>query len=186
MTLKEKLLKAMLTAGEARFLVAEVVEKEQYVDLIKSICKFRSVWKTRGELIDLIQSFNAEKVVRCEWSNDRIALGKKYWIYTDFINEAQIYFTDNTNGYLKYESKSNPLYHVYIKLDQDNDKISFKLGNREKTLNLVYHSGYVSNPVGDDLLCMDFDGLKKDIYNDFLNPRMAKIGRHILKIKDVI
>jgi len=186
--LKQQLLNTLSTAREAKYMISKVVseDKDKDINIIERICTNSSHFITKTELIALINQYEESQINRCKWDDEHIALGNDCWIYTNTINESQNYITEDIQNYTKHDCKYNPSYYVYIKMDKDYNTISFKLGNKEKTLNLIYNTEFVSKPVKNELWCSDFERLKKDIEDDFWNPRMIDLGRKVLKIKDVI
>lgn len=104
------------------------------------------------------------------------------------LYKNQYYETHNTDGYMKYIDKLNKYNHIYIKIDKESTPktISFKLGNKEKTLELIEEGfdGYVSKPYRQKYMkCVSAEDLEKHCNDEFFNPRMVDIGRRVLKIK---
>ncbi len=97
-----------------------------------------------------------------------------------------MYETTNTDGYIEHISKYNKYYNVFIKFEKDADKktISFKLGKKERTLELVEDTEYVAK-VFDykrKIKCVSAEDLEKHCFDEFWNPMMIELGRRILGI----
>lgn len=104
------------------------------------------------------------------------------------LYENQYYETSNVEGYIKYVDKTNKYNHIFIKIDKDSTPrtISFKLGDKEKTLELIEEGfdGYVSKPYRQKYMkCVSAENLEEHCHDELFNPRMIMVGKKVLKIK---
>lgn len=106
------------------------------------------------------------------------------------LYKNQYFETSDIDGYMKYVDKYNKYNHIYIKINKESipKTISFKLGCKEKTLELVEegYNGYVSKPYRQKYMkCVSAESLERHCNDKLFNPRMINIGKKILKIKTI-
>lgn len=96
------------------------------------------------------------------------------------------YETLDIEDYYECRCQYYPDYKVYIKLDKENKLITFKLGNKEKTLEIITGSEYVMKPYRMKYLkCVSLSNLEKFIKDDFWRSRVLSISREkILKFNN--
>ena len=181
--LKEKLLNVLSNSYEnSTYVYSEATEHGK--DLIIDICRNSSKLINREELIKLVEDNQIFKSINR--IDERIIIGDKGWIYTNCINSNYKYNTDGTEGFIRVECNINKNYHVYIKVDEDKNTATFKLGNKEKTLNLSLYSGFCWKPSGNNLLINTIDDFKRNFTCDLFSKTLVKVGRSILRIRTVI
>ncbi|WCK57270.1 hypothetical protein PP175_29200 (plasmid) [Aneurinibacillus sp. Ricciae_BoGa-3] len=102
------------------------------------------------------------------------------------FNENIYYETKDTEGYYEYVSKYNKYHKVYIKLDKEHKTITFKLGDKCKTLELMEHTEFVHKPYKRKYLkCVSAQNLESHMQDAFWNPIMVTVGKKVLGIKDI-
>ncbi|PLS19132.1 hypothetical protein CVD28_01620 [Bacillus sp. M6-12] len=144
---------------------------------------FKSVFKEKPYVLSLIQ--DATDIQPHENYDDVILVNGNMGLWTKSFSENIDYPTENTEGFMEYISQYNPYYKVFIKLDEEKKTITFKLGDKEKTLELIERTNYVSKPHYKKYMkCVSVEDLKKHIDDKFWNPRMVDIGRIVLGLKD--
>ena len=143
--------------------------------------KFRNGKIIQEELLPLVEK--ASDVSKSDKFNDVIMVDG-LGIYSLDVGENIYYPTENVEGYIEHVSKYNPYYRVYIKLDKENKTISFKLGKRERTLQLMEGTEFVSKPYyKKGLKVVSANNLEEHINDEFWNPRMVNIGHLVLGIE---
>lgn len=182
---KELLLQALdNTYDESHFLVGYGVEDD--CDFTKGLCRNRSVKLHKTELLNEITHNIMDELITIPGHPDTLVLNKRMCLYKSCVNENQIFQTAPSDGYYHAICKYNPNYDVFIKLDHEKKNISFLLGSKEKTLELVEYSEFVSKPSRNKMLCVSANDLERHIHDEFWNPRMINVGRRVLRIKPAI
>lgn len=136
---------------------------------------------------DLIQNSNV--ISYHPKYEDRILIDNKTAISTSSFNDNIFYETNNVQDYFEYVNSHNPYHNVFIKLDKENKIISFKLGNKSKTLQIIEEgiNGFVSKIYRQKYMkCNNINDLEEHIKDPFWNPRMVSIGRKALKLEKVL
>lgn len=178
---KELLLQAIHTThDDAKLFVGIGVEDD--CDFTEKLCLNRSNFCTKTELLELVQNNATEQIGTVPGFPDYLTLGTRIYVSKGSIDDNRIFQTNTTDGYFHAICKYNPHYDVYIKLDQEAKTISFLLGPYEKTLQLIEYTGFVHKPVRQQMHCQTARDLEVLIHDEFWNPAMITVGRHILKI----
>lgn len=148
---------------------------------------FRSDFKEKSFVQDCIEK--ATEVTPHPSYNDVVMVSEHIGLSTKSFEENIYYETTGVDGFMNYVSKHNQYYNIFIKLDKENKTITFKLGDKEKTLELLEHGfdSYVSKPYRQKyMICDNANELEKHINDESWNPRMVSIGRKVLKLDKVV
>jgi len=183
--LKTALIRAIEnTYDDSRFHIGRATESS--CDFRNGLQNNKHDWIMKGDLLELIKTEADEVIVGIPGHEDSLVLNAQTYIYRDCINENQVIHTTAPEEYQRLVSKYNPHFDVYMKLDKEKKTISFLLGDKEKTLALIEHTDFVSKPVYKEMYCVTADDLERHIHDEFWNPRMITIGRHVLRIKSPV
>jgi hypothetical protein len=144
---------------------------------------FRSAFKDKTYVLPIVTE---AKEIRLHKSLRDVLMVDGVGVSMSSFSDNIDYPTEGTEGYMSYISKYNPYHKVFIKLDKEAKTISFKLGDKEKTLQLIEGTGFVSKPYYKKAMkCESVERLESHIEDEFWNPRMVDIGRLVLGIKDL-
>lgn len=167
--------------GDANFIIYEYVIKEG-----KMLDNFRSKRITRKKLEELISYSDIRIRVneKGQTKNDEIMLNDNISISLEELYNNQYIETKEIEGYTKCVSNVNKYFHIYMKINENDKTVTFKLGDKEKTLTIIENTEYVSRPYYSKYLkCVSIDDLKKQMRDgDSLEKRLCVIGRKILSI----
>lgn len=178
---KSKLLQAVTsTYADSLFFVGYGVEDD--CDFTQRLCRNRSAKCVKAELLDMIRQNAPNEIISVPGHPDYLVLSKNLFVSRGSINDNQVFNTNIPEGYYHSVCKYNRHLEVYIKIDKEQKTISFLLGDQEKTLELVEYSGYVYKFAHGRMYCQSADDMERFMKDDFWNPAMIVVGRHILKI----
>lgn len=177
--MKEKLLEILSNIKEdARFFVQDYSEYETTHTVPHS-------FEQKPFVENLIQT-NINISMHPE-REDEIVVGNYRLHLKNFI-ENIYYETPNVENFMEHVSKYNPYFKVFIKIDDEAKTITFKLGDKEKTLTLLEEgfNGYVSKIFKKNYMkCNSIKDLKEHILDEFWNPRMVMVGRVALQMDKI-
>lgn len=178
---KSKLLQAVTsTYADSLFFVGYGVEDD--CDFTQRLCCNRSAKCVKAELQDMIRQNAPDEIISVPGHPDYLVLSKNLFVSRGSINDNQVFNTKAPEGYYHSVCKYNRHLEVYIKIDKEAKTISFLLGDKEKTLELVEYSGFVYKFARGKMYCQSAEDLEKFMKDDFWNPAMIVVGRRVLKI----
>ena len=104
-------------------------------------------------------------------------------LLVDGLYRNKAFVTTGVDEYQKLSDDTNGNCHVFVKLDAEAKTISFKLGNMEKTMQIVERTCFVSKVVGEKLYCVSCENLSKHMADRLQNPRFILIARTLLDVE---
>lgn len=178
---KSKLLQAVTsTYDDSLFFVGYGIEDD--CDFTQRLRHNRSARCSKAELLDMIRQNAPDEITSIPGHSDYLVLIKNLYVSRGSINDNQVFHTKAPEGYYHSVSKYNRHLEVYIKIDKEQKTISFLLGDKEKTLELVEYSGFVYKFARGKMYCQSAEDLERFMKDDFWNPAMIVLGRRVLKI----
>jgi hypothetical protein len=174
--MKEKLMEALKqTKDDADYIIYYFTEegtfsnKHQFTPYVRELVEKATEIKIHPDFEDIVMVA------------DRIGISRK-----DFAYNIS-YETKDTEGFEEHTNKFEKAHNVFIKLDRENKLITFKLAEKEKTMQILERTDYVCNPYkGKYIRCVDIDGIVKHMKDEFFNPYMVKLGRKVLGFPDYV
>ena len=152
--------------------------------------RFRSIHMSKQDLINLLNSNDCELRPALDYDNkvdnDVLIIENKGICLFSIYNNIE-YKTENVEDYIHVQSPNNKYYEVFIKVDKENKKIHFKLGNKEKILDIIEGNdinSYVMKPIySKQLKCVNIRHLIDFINDTFWTNHVLKISRKVLRVK---
>ena len=144
----------------------------------------------KTELIQFLETSEDELKPALHYNDEidyNVLIIKNKGICLRSIYESIYYKTENVEDYIHVQSSHNKYYEVFIKINKDEKKIHFKLGNKEKILDIIEENdinSYVMKPIYTKRLkCVNIDNLLDFINDDFWTNHVLSISRKVLRIK---
>lgn len=141
---------------------------------------FESQFVSRDEAIEILR--NAKKVCRSPRCAEDYVIDKTRMIDLHTVYNNQIFNTPGTEGYTKICGRS-PHFHVFFRVDHENQKLAFKLGDKEVLLDLVCNPEWVFRLVGKKLYVQSSKKIEEFLKDSFWCDWAVKLGRSALGVE---
>ncbi|GAA0853948.1 hypothetical protein ABER99_20190 [Paenibacillus glucanolyticus] len=147
---------------------------------------FKSEYESQAFLTEIIRgSICIQKHPRLE---DVLIIDDKYGFNVTQIYNSIPYQTPDTDGFKECICKYNKYNNIFIKVDEENKTVTFKLANKMVTLNLIEYTKWTFKYVKTkkQLKISSIKDFKSFIEDPFWHPTTIELGRRVLNMRNLI